>query len=179
MKLTTSMALLATAALVASCGGSGGGSGSMPAPTPQNTAPTLSPVTAQSVDQDTPTSALAFTVSDDGGVSSVALSVSSSDANLLPGYGLELAGSGANRTITVTPAEDATGNANVTVTATDPQGKAGAVTFPVTVKAVTQSVTSYTDSAFALMETDAPVQVSGFTFVQDADDEATFDPLLQ
>jgi hypothetical protein len=178
MKLTTSMALFATAALLAGCGG-GGGSGSMPAPTPQNMAPVVSPVAAQAVDQDTPTSALAFTVSDDGGVSSLMVSVSSSDANLLPAYGLELGGSGANRTITVTPAEDATGNANVTVTAMDAQGKAGAVTFPVTVKAVTQSVMSYTDSAFALMETDTPVQVSGFTFVQDADDEATFDALLQ
>jgi hypothetical protein len=177
MKLITSMTLLATAALVAGCGG--GGTGSMPAPTPQNTAPVLSPVTAQSVDQDTPTSALAFTVSDDGGVSSLVLSVWSSDANLLPDYGLELGGSGASRTITVTPAEGATGNANVTVKAMDAQGQAGVVTFPVTVKAVTQSLTSYTDSAFALMETDTPVPVSGFTFVQDADDETTFDPLLQ
>src|SRR5262249_53629482 len=144
------------AALATGCGG-GGGSGSMPAPAPQNMAPVLSPVTAQTVNQDTATSALAFTVSDDGGVSSVMLSVSSSNAGLLPDYGLALGGSGADRTITVMPAEDATGTANVTVTATDAQNKTAAVTFPVTVNAVSQSIASYTDSAFALTEADAPV----------------------
>jgi hypothetical protein len=29
------------------------------------------------------------------------------------------------------------------------------------------------------MENDTPAQVSGFTFVQDADDETTFDSLVQ
>jgi hypothetical protein len=47
------------------------------------------------------------------------------------------------------------------------------------VKAVSQSIATYTNSTFALMEGDTPVQVSGFTFVQDADDDATFAPLLQ
>ena len=173
----SALMLLATASLVTACGG--GGSGSMPAPTPQNAAPVLSPLTAQMVNQDTPTPALAFTVSDDGGVGSVMLSVSSSDPNLLPGYGLALDGSGANRTVTVVPAEDAIGTADVTVTAMDAQGKAAGVTFPVTVQAVSQSVASYTDSTFAMTESDAPVPVSGYTFVQDADDDTTFDPLLQ
>lgn len=170
-----SVALLATAVLVTGCGGGGSGSGATP---PQNTAPVLSSLLAQTVNQDTSTPALAFTVNDDGGAGAVTLTVSSSDATLLPGYGLVLGGSGANRTITVTPAEDATGTANVTVSAKDAQGMSSSVSFPVTVKAVSQSVANYTSSAFALMETDVPVQVSGFTFVQDADD-ATFAPLLQ
>jgi hypothetical protein len=175
----SALTLVAVAAGLTACGGGGSGSMPAPAPTPQNMAPVLSPLAAQTVDQDTSTPALAFTVSDDGGVSGVMLSVSSSDPNLLPEYGLALGGSGANRTITVLPAEDAAGSANVTVTAADAQGKATTVTFAVTVKAVSQSIASYTTSAFALMETDTPVQVSGYTFVQDADDEATFDPLLQ
>jgi hypothetical protein len=170
-------ALLATAALVTGCGGGGSGSGS--APMPQNMAPILSPLVAQTVNQDTPTPALAFTVDDDGGVGGVTLSVSSSDAALLPAYGLALGGSGGNRTITVTPAEDATGSANVTVTAVDAQNKSSSISFPVTVKTVSQSIATYTNSTFALMEGDTPVQVSGFTFVQDADDEATFVTLLQ
>ena len=65
------------------------------------------------------------------------------------------------------------------MTGTDDGGKFASVTFPVTVKAVTQSVSGYTNSTFALMESDTPVQVSGFTFVQDADDDATFASLLQ
>lgn len=169
-----SCALLATAVLVTGCGG---GSGAVSAP--QNMAPILSPLLAQTVNQDTSTPALAFTVQDDGGVDSVTLSVSSSDATLLPAYGLALGGSGGTRTITVTPAEDATGSANVTVTAMDAQNKTASISFPVTVSAVSRSIAAYTNSTFALMEGDTPVQVSGFTFVQDADDDATFAGLLQ
>ena len=168
------LGLLATAAVLTGCGG---GSGS--APMSQNMAPILSPLVAQTVNQDTSTPALAFTVSDDGGVGSVMLSVSSSDATILPAYGLALGGTGGNRTITVTPAEDAVGTANVTVTAVDAQGKTASVMFPVTVSAVSQSIAAYTNSTFALMEGDMPTQVSGFTFVQDADDDATFASLLQ
>ena len=171
------LAVLATAAMVTGCGG--GGSGSGPAPTPQNMAPILSPLVAQTINQDTSTPALAFTVDDDGGVGAVTLSVTSSDATLLPAYGLALGGSGGARTITVTPAEDATGSANVTITALDAQNKSASISFPVTVSVVSRSIASYTNSTFALMEGDTPVQVSGFTFVQDADDEATFVALLQ
>ncbi len=167
---------LATAALVTGCGG---GSGYTAPPSPQNAAPVISTPAAQTVNQDTPTAALAFTVSDDGGASSVAVTVSSSDENLLPPRGFVVSGTAGNRTITVTPGEGATGTANVTLTATDAGGNFASVSFPVTVNAVSQSILSYTNSTFALMETDTPVQVSGFTFVQDADNDATFAPLLQ
>ena len=128
-KWSAPLALLATAATVAGCGG-GGGSGSAPAPTPQNTAPVLSAIAAQTINQDTSTPALAFTVSDDGGLGAVIVSVSSSDKTLIPSYGLALGGSGANRTVTVVPAEDATGTANVSVTAVDARGLSTSVTFP-------------------------------------------------
>ena len=36
-----------------------------------------------------------------------------------------------------------------------------------------------TSIAFGLADSDTPAQVSGFTFVQDANDDTTFDPLLQ
>jgi hypothetical protein len=170
----TPLLLLAAAALVTGCGG-----GSVTPPPMQNAGPVLSPLTAQTVNQDTPTAALAFTVSDDGGADAVMLAVASTDPNLLPVRGLVLGGSGGSRTITVTPAEDATGTANVTVTATDSGGKFASVTFPVTVQAVSQSIAGYASSAFALTENDTPVPVSGFTFVQDADDDATFAPLLK
>ena len=175
---STPLALLVTAAVVTGCGG-GGGSGSGAAPAPQNTAPVVSPIGAQTINQDTSTQALTFTVNDDGGQAGLKVLVSSADSTLFPPYGLVLGGSGANRTITVTPAEDATGSANVSVTAIDAQNNQTSVIFPVTVKAVSQSIATYTNSTFALMEGDTPVQVSGITFVQDADDDATFTPLLQ
>jgi hypothetical protein len=170
------LALLATAAVVTGCGG-GGSSG--PAPGPQNAAPTVSSISPQAINQDTSTQPLAFTVNDDGGVGGVSVLVSSENSTLFPSYGLVLGGSGGSRTVTVMPAEDAIGSARVSVTAVDAQGMSTSVIFPVTVNAVTQSVASYTNSTFALMEGDTPVQVSGFTFVQDADDDATFAPLLQ
>jgi hypothetical protein len=172
------LALLATAAVMTGCGGNGD-PGSAPSPTPQNAAPVVSAIPAQTVNQDTSTAALAFTVSDDGGAASVSVLVSSEDATLFPPYGLVLGGTGANRTITVTPAEGATGTARVSVTAMDAQGGLTSSVFPVTVRAVSQSIATYTNSTFVQMEGDTPAQVSGITFVQDADDEATFAPLLQ
>ena len=171
-----SLGWLSTAVLVTGCGGGGSGSS---APSPQNAAPVISAPAAQTLNQDTPTAALAFTVSDDGGASSVAVTASSSDENLLPPRGFVVSGTAGNRTITVTPGEGATGTANVTLTATDAGGNFASVSFPVTVNAVSQSIASYTNSTFAMMEADTPVQVSGFTFVQDADDDATFALLLQ
>jgi hypothetical protein len=79
----------------------------------------------------------------------------------------------------VTPAEEASGSATVTLTATDAQAMTSSVTFTVSVQAVTKSIAGYTSTTFAQLEGDTPTQVSGFTFLQDADDETTFNPLLQ
>ncbi len=67
----------------------------------------------------------------------------------------------------------------MTITATDTQGMSSSVSFTVSVAAVTKSYTSYTNAAFAQTESDTPAQVSGYTFLQDADDDSTFTPLLQ
>jgi Big-like domain-containing protein len=170
--------LAVTALTVTACGGGGsGGGGQMP--TPQNAAPVVALIPSQTINQDTPTAALGFAVNDDGGSDAVTVSVASSNAAIVPSEGLVLAGSGVNRTITVTPAEDATGQVTITVKAQDAQGLVGTSTFGVTVAAVERSLTAYTNSTFAQGENETPAQVSGFTFVQDADAETTFDPLLQ
>jgi hypothetical protein len=169
--------LLASAGLVAGCGGGGSRSGG--SSTPQNTAPMVSTISSQTINQDTSTQALTFTVSDDGGPNNVNVVVSSSDSTLLPTYGLVLGGSGASRTITVTPAEGASGVANVTLTAVDAQGGSTNLVFPITVSAVSKSIAAFTNSTFVLMEGDTAAQVNGITFTQDADDDATFTPLLQ
>jgi len=167
--------LLAVTTLVSGCGGS---SGSGPTQ-PQNAPPTVSPVAAQTIPQDTPTAALAFTVGDDNGVNDVVITGVSSDSSIVASDGITIGGSGASRTVTVTPLEDATGQVNITLNAKDAQGLAFNRSFPVNVTAVTRSVTAFTNTAFVQMEGDTPATVSGFTFVQDADDEATFDSLLQ
>jgi hypothetical protein len=174
---TTSLALLAavTAALaVTACG-----NGSSTPAAPQNVAPTVSAIPAQSIDQDTPTPALAFSVNDESGPGTVTLTASTSNAAVIPIEGITLGGSGSARTITLTPSEDATGVANIAVTATDPTGLQSTAHFDVTVRAVEKSIANYTTMTFAESETDTPAQVSGFTFVQDADEDTTFDSLLQ
>jgi hypothetical protein len=176
-RLPAALMLAVTAVAVTACGG--GGSGSTPPPAPANAAPTVTGLSNLTINQDTPTQAIAFTLNDDGGVNGLTVSAATSDAGVVPSDGIQLAGTGANRTLTITPAEDATGQVNITVTAQDAQGLTGSSTFGLTVTAVQKSIASYTTTTFAQDENDAPAQVSGFTFVQDADDATTFDPLLQ
>ncbi len=85
-----------------------------------NTVPNISNIADQGINEDTATAALAFTVGDaETAAGSLAVSGSSSDQNLVPNAGIAFGGSGANRTVTVTPAADQSGTATITVTVTD------------------------------------------------------------
>ena len=85
-----------------------------------NTAPTVSAISAQSTLQNTATSAIPFTVGDvDTGAASVALSSSSANTTLVPNANIVCGGSGANRTVTITPVAGQTGSAVITITAFD------------------------------------------------------------
>jgi hypothetical protein len=85
-----------------------------------NTAPTISDVTDQTITANTSTSALAFTVADaQSTAASLGLTGSSSDQILVPNANIVFGGSGANRTVTVTPAANRTGSATITVTVSD------------------------------------------------------------
>lgn len=172
------MLVAVTALAVSACGGSTRAPGGA-APIPQNMAPTVSAIAAQSIDQDTSTQALAFTVNDEGGGGAVTLTATSTNPAVIPAENITLGGNGGSRTITAIPAEDATGTAGVVITATDAQGLQSTSNFNVTVRAVEKSISAYAATTFAKAEDETPAQVSGFTFVQDADDDTTFDPLLQ
>jgi hypothetical protein len=168
------MTLAVTALAVSACGGGGGGSA-----TPQNAAPTISPLSAVMTNQDTPTNAIAFTIGDDGGVGALTVSAMSQNPDIVPDSGLALSGTGANRTITVTPVPDATGNAVITITVADAQGLTAQLGFGVNVVAVNRSFADLANSTFAVDANGTPTQVNGFTFTQDADAVGSFDPLLQ
>jgi len=168
----TPAALLAavTALAVAACGGGSNNNG---------TTPTVGALAATTVNQDTKTGPITFTVSDDQSVDNLVISATTSDASIVSSYGISFAGTGASRTVTITPEEGASGMVNVGILARDAQGATGSNTLALTVTAVNQSILSYTNSTFALGPNDPPAQVSGFTFTQDADAVTTFDPLLQ
>ena len=85
-----------------------------------NAAPTISAITDQVTPEDTATGAIAFTVSDaDTTVADLTVSGSSSDTSLVPTANLIFGGTGATRTVSVTPAADASGTATITVTVSD------------------------------------------------------------
>jgi hypothetical protein len=83
--------------------------------------------------EDNPTSPLSFTLGD----SSVTLAATFSSSSLVSSSGFAFAGSGFNRTLTVTPQSNAYGsNAMVTVTATSSSGGVGVEWFYLTVNPV-------------------------------------------
>ena len=81
-----------------------------------NQMPTITPIADQVILEDATTGALAFTIGDtETDVSLLTVTASSSDQALIPDANLVLGGSGANRTITVTPAANRHGGP-VTIT---------------------------------------------------------------
>ncbi len=171
-------ALVATTLVVAACSRNSDRD-AQATPAPINVAPTLSAIPDMTVDQDSPVGPITFSVADqesDAGLLTV--TAVADGTTVFPADGLTLGGSGATRTITLTPLEAATGTARVTLTVTDPQGSVALRAFRVAVNARPASVREVTLSTFAKSETDEVTTVNGFTFTQDADDPAIFELLI-
>jgi len=86
----------------------------------ENTAPIISSVADQSINEDIPTGGIAFTVGD-GETSAASLSVvaTSSNTTLVPVSNISFSGSGANRSVSITPAVNQSGAATITLTVSD------------------------------------------------------------
>ncbi|HSA08807.1 MAG TPA: right-handed parallel beta-helix repeat-containing protein [Candidatus Paceibacterota bacterium] len=86
----------------------------------QNTPPTISSIANQDLTAGNSSGPLAFTV-DDAEVAATSLEVSASSSNpsLVPTANIVLGGSGASRTVTVTPASGQTGTATIALTVSD------------------------------------------------------------
>jgi hypothetical protein len=101
-----------------------------------NTPPTISDVTNQS-STGSPVGPLAFSVGDtQTAAGSLVVTRSSSNTTLLPLANIVLGGSGANRTVSVTPIAGQTGTATVTLTVTDAGGLTATDTFTLTVSSL-------------------------------------------
>jgi hypothetical protein len=94
--------------------------------------PTISDITDRTIAPNTTTGPISFMV---GGtlVSNLTVSGDSSNPNLVPGSNLVVGGSGANRTVTVTPLANQSGIAVITVTVTDSSGLTASDGFTLTV----------------------------------------------
>jgi formylglycine-generating enzyme required for sulfatase activity len=81
-----------------------------------NYGPSISNIADQTITEGSDTGSIAFSIDDvQTAVESLTLSASSSDTNLVPNANIVFGGSGANRTLTVTPASGQTGTATITV----------------------------------------------------------------
>lgn len=89
-------------------------------PSASNAAPTISAISSVSISANNSSAPIAFTVGDaETAAGSLAVTSSSSNTALLPLTGIVLSGSGANRTVTLTPASNQSGSASVTLTVSD------------------------------------------------------------
>lgn len=175
------VAVIATlTAGLAACGGGGYDGGNSPPP-PQKQAPTITGLANQTLPQDTTTPVLNFQVSDpDSGTNGLTITATSSDPTIIPAAGIVLGGSGANRTLQITPAPEVFGNAMITIRAVDSDGLFAQQVIGVTVNGVFVSFRTTVIDAFGDAENAEPRSLRGFTFTQDADDDDTaFNALLQ
>ncbi len=85
-----------------------------------NSQPTISQIADQSLSEDSATPALAFTVGDaETAVGSLVVTAVSSNTSLVPFANIVLNGSGAERTVTVTPLANQSGSTVITITVSD------------------------------------------------------------
>ncbi|MCU0788250.1 MAG: Ig-like domain-containing protein, partial [Verrucomicrobia bacterium] len=85
-----------------------------------NDVPTVTSISNQSIAEDGATSALGFTVGDvETAAGSLIVSAASSNPGLVPEANISFGGSGANRTVTVRPAADQSGGAQITISVSD------------------------------------------------------------
>jgi len=174
-----SLPALAVTALLTACGGGGGGGDMGPPPPAANTAPTVSAIAAKAGDQDTVIGPIDFSIGDkETDAAALTVSATADGVSVVPEDGITIAGSGAARTITLTPLEAATGTVNVSIAVADPQGATTSRVFNVTVHARPASVREWSLVTFAKAETDDATGMNGYTFAQDADDPAIFEPLI-
>ena len=136
-------------ALLAACSGSSGGDDNGNG----NTPPTISTIADLSTPGGTTVGPIGFTV-DDAETPAVDLVVtaSSSNSTLLPDGGIFLAGSGTDRTVTLTPVDGQTGVAEITLTVTDADGATAVTVFLLT---VTSGGIDFTDGAYLIIDVTA------------------------
>lgn len=98
-------------------------------------APTIAAPGSLSVEAGVPSAPFAFTVGDvESPATSLVVTASSSDTTLIPAAGIRIAGTGADRTITLTPAVGRTGSATITLRVVDETGLASVRTIAVQVR---------------------------------------------
>ncbi|MBL0058250.1 MAG: hypothetical protein IPP35_03885 [Elusimicrobia bacterium] len=119
-----------------------------------NTPPTISTVPNQGVNEDNPTGSLSFTVGDtQTAAGALMMSGASSNVNLVPSSNIVFGGTGASRTVVVTPAANRNGSATLTLTVTDGGGLTAQTSFTLTVSPVNDAPVALAQTAGVLFNT--------------------------
>ena len=107
-----------------------------------NDVPTISNISNKSINEDSNTGNIAFTIGDiETPTNSLSLTATSSNTSLVPTSRVTFGGSGASRTVKVTPAANMYGSATITVKVKDGNGSTKSDVFVVTVKFVNDAPT--------------------------------------
>ena len=106
-----------------------------------NDPPTISAISNQSTTEDVPTAAIPFTVGDpETPAADLTVTASSDNVGIIPNANITIAGTGANRTVQVTPEPNQSGAAIITLTVFDGVNSTP-ITFQVTVNTVDDAPT--------------------------------------
>ena len=128
---------------------------------PVNDAPTISHIADTAIDEDTNTDAIGLTVGDvETAPGSLTVSGTSSNTTLVPNGNIVFGGSGANRTVTITPAANANGTTTITVSVHDGTDTTSD-TFELTVNPVNDAPTVDGQSVATTQNTSLPITLTG------------------
>jgi VCBS repeat-containing protein len=134
----------------------------------QNDPPTISDIPNQTTDEDVTKGPISFTIGDveTANLDSLQVTATSSNATVVPNdsTNIILGGSGADRTITLKPADDEYGFTYITVTVTDPGGLSASDTFLLSVLSVNDAPTGGDASVTTNEDVTYTFHVNNFPF---------------
>jgi len=156
MKIMT-VSLAVASVLLAACGGDSADNRA-----PVNQAPSITAIGDQNTVANTTSQPIAFVVTDEQ-AGNLQISATSDRQLLVPDGSLSLNGGGTERTLSVSPVADMTGDAFITIVVTDQGGLSASTSFLLIVGS----------------EDDEPAFINAVEFAQDADDDDFADLLAQ
>ncbi|MBA1333283.1 hypothetical protein QQ73_20285, partial [Candidatus Endoriftia persephone str. Guaymas] len=123
--------------------------------------PTISAIGAITIDEDSATGAIAFVINDaETTPGNLVVTASSSNQTLLPDANITLGGSGADRSVSITPAAQQSGSAVVTVTVADSDGESVSESFNLTVNTINDDPTISAIADLSMDEDQAPISIA-------------------
>ena len=170
---TMYVSLAALSVLLTGCGGDGSSTGA-----PANQAPSITPIDQQNTVANAPSAPIAFSVNDEQ-LNTLSVSASSDRQQVIPDDGLSLAGTGSERTITAAPVDDVTGDAFITIVATDAAGLSASASFLLVVDPEQRSMQQFVRDTFATDADEDPALINAVEFVMDAEADDFADLLAQ